>query len=489
MNQHKTEGRIGRHLHAASLTAAFIAVLVVLNVIVFALTEFYGWYVYVAPQYEHRAEGVAASYFENEKDKKVDVIFCMEEDDLRNDIVYNLVWQTACQYKEKYAFINIKNINIYLEPQEVNRFKEVYDSDGNKIGEQNITRDTVIFSSGDRFTVFRMSDFFFLTSEQRITAYNGEEFMASGIRYVLDDVRPIVYFTTGHGEQISSAYAQLFVCAGYEMRTIDLSREESVLDERASVLVCMNPLYDFEKAAEDSGLHTDIDRLEEFIRKGGTFQLFLDPYVRGLDNLSGLLHTYGLSMKNGTVLRADEKDAVSIDGYTLMPTYASGDAADRIEALVGEVSSSRLIAKEVSPLTLQEKNDKGFSVQPLLYAGNLSVPYENGKAVGEEGAYPFAALSSQKNGGSVALFSGMFMTAQDILQSDQRANRDFFYSLLEYTEEAKTPKGATTLVFESTLLENLTIAESNRYARILILWVPLAVTLVGAVLLLKRKRA
>ncbi|MBR6795294.1 MAG: hypothetical protein IKM52_04200, partial [Clostridia bacterium] len=67
--------------------------------------------------------------------------------------------------------------------------------------------------------------------------------------------------------------------------------------------------------------------------------------------------------------------------------------------------------------------------------------------------------------------------------------RDFFYSLLEYTEEAKTPTGATTLVFESTLLENLTIAESNRYARILILWVPLAVTLVGAVLLLKRKRA
>ena len=81
------------------------------------------------------------------------------------------------------------------------------------------------------------------------------------------------------------------------------------------------------------------------------------------------------------------------------------------------------------------------------------------------------------------------MTAQDILQSDQRANRDFFYSLLEYTEDASTPKGATTLVFQSTLLEDLTIAESNRYTRILVLWVPLAIVGCGTVIVLKRKRA
>lgn len=489
MNKEKTEGRVGRQMYAAALTAAFIAVLVVFNVIVLALTEFYGWYVYVAPQYKHQADGIAESYFENTENKQIDVIFCMEKEDLESDTVYNLVWQTACQYKERYSFVNIKNVNIYLDPQEVSRFRTVYDSDGNKVGEQTITRDTVIFSSGDRFTVFRMSDFFFLTSERMIDAYNGEEFMASGIRYVLDSSRPIVYFTTGHGEQISSAYAQLFVCAGYETRVIDLSQEEAELDERASVIVCMNPLYDFEKAAQDSGLRTDVDRLETFIEDGGSFYLFLDPYVRGLENLLEFMDGYGLEISEGRILRADTEDAVSIDGYTLMPTYASGEAANSIKTLVDSASSSRLIAKEVSPLVLNAENPRGFSVQPLLYAGSSSVPYEGSKAVGEAGKYPFAALSSQEDGGHIALFSGVFMTAQDILQSDQRANRDFFYSLLEYTEDASTPKGATTLVFQSTLLEDLTIAESNRYTRILVLWVPLAIVGCGTVIVLKRKRA
>ena len=489
MNKLKAEGRLARNLYATALTAVFVALLVVLNVIVFALTEFYGWYFYVTPQYKHEADGIAASYFDNADNQQVDIFFCMEKDDLEADTVYNLVWQTACQYEKKYSFINIENVNIYLDPQKVNRFKNVYDADGNQIGEQNITRDTVIFSSGDRFTVFRMSDFFFLQEDQRIDAYNGEEFMASGIRYVLDSSRPIVYFTTGHGEQISSAYAQLFVCAGYEMRVIDLSQEENVLDERAEIIVCMNPLYDFEKAAQDSGLHTDIDRLQEFIDNGGNFQLFLDPYVSGLDNLSAFISGYGLCVNQGVILRADDDDAVSLDGYTMMPTYASSVAATEIKALVSTSSSSRLIAREVSPLLLDDKNAQGFTVEALLCAGTASIPYQNGEAVGKADNHPFAALSSKKDGGQVALFSGVFMTAQDILQSDQRANRDFFYSLLEYTEDASTPKGATTLVFQSTLLEDLTIAESNRYARILILWVPLAVTLVGAVIIFKRKRA
>ena len=91
MNKIKTEGRLQRHLHAAALTAAFIAFLAVLNVIVFALTRFYGWYFYVAPQYKHHADGVAASYFENEADRQIDVIFCMEKEELEADTVYNLV--------------------------------------------------------------------------------------------------------------------------------------------------------------------------------------------------------------------------------------------------------------------------------------------------------------------------------------------------------------------------------------------------------------
>ena len=479
-----------RKAYSAALTALFLVAVIVVNAVVVILAEHYEWYFYVSPQYSHQANGISDDYFQNENNREVDIIFCMEKDDLENDPVYGLVWETAHQLRDMYSFINIENVNIYLNPEDVEGFKTIYDQDGNALGEQSITRSSVIFSTEDRFTVYQMSDFFFLSSEQVIEAYNGEEFMASGIRYVLDERQPIAYFTVGHGEQISAPYAQMFVCAGYEVRTIDLSKEEAELDERAEILICMSPLYDFEKAATDSMLRTDMEKLREFIDNGGSFHLFLDPYVGVLDNLSAFIADYGLSVGTG-VLRADDTDAVSVDGYTFMPTYASSDAASSIASLVREVTDSRLIAKEVAPLVLHEDNPQGATVQPLLCAGDASIPYDGEKPSGKEGAHSFAAIAeiNGENGGNIVLTSGIFMTAKDILQSDQRANRDYFYALMEYTEDAVTPKGATTLVFESTLLEDITIAEIHRYARILILWIPLLIVLVGTVIVIKRKRA
>ena len=490
MKMQKKQGRLERRAYGIVLTAVFVAAVVILNVLVMAFSDFYGWYFYVTPQYMHETGGMSDAFLENEDKQQVDIIFCMERDALEADTVYNLVLQTARQMEADYDFIRVvDNKNIYLDPQDFTRYQTVYDQDGNLIGKQTITKDSVIFDAGDNFTVFRMSDFFFLSSEQVIESYNGEEAMASGIRYVLDDTRPIAYFTQGHGEQLSSAYIQMFACAGYDVRMIDLSRDK--IDARATIIVCMNPLYDFEKAAAGSGLHTDMESLENFLLRGGSFYLFLDPYVKDLKNLSGLIASYGLSVDD-SILRVQAEDAVSIDGYAFMPSYAQSKAASVIASSVQEACSARPFAKDVAPLILNADNERGALLEPLLNAGNMATPYQSTEPSGAAGIYPFSALASaseESGGGKIFLMSGIFMTAQDILQSDQRANRDFFYSVMEYTEGKSTPRGATVLVFESMLLENLTVGESNRYTRILTLWLPLAVMTTGIFIVKKRKRA
>ncbi len=489
MTKWSAEGRRGFHLYSVAMTVLVLCLVVLLNMAVQALADHEGWYFYTKEQYSHEANGLPTDYFGNVGDRRVNVIFCMEEDELSKEVANNLVWQTARQMADRYTFIDIKNVNIYLNPEEVEPYRLPSNANGAQTEPQAITRESVIFASGDRHIVLSMSDFFFLDETRYIESYNGEETMASALTYVLNEERPIAAFTTGHGEQLSAAYAVMLSYVGYDVRTVDLTKEE--LDPKTELLVCMNPLYDFEKAAENSGLRTEMERVEEFLSRKGQFQLFRDPYVGKLPRLDALLRAWGLQVE-ASVLSAATANAVSPDGYTFMPDFADNAFASRVFSKVKSATDARLIAKDAGVITKVDIPTGAPStvVYSLLTAGANATPYELGEAVADGGEYMFAALSvrDQAEGGSVLLVNGVYLTAKDVLQSDNRANRDFFYALLAETAGKQTPLGATTMVFESTLLEGLTMAKANRYTRILVLWVPLAVSLTGAVVLLRRRR-
>lgn len=484
MKTKETQGRREFRLYSLVLTLAVLLAVVVFNVALGALAEAEGWYFYTAPQYAHEANGLPDNYFGDTQDKSVSILFCAEEEALTADSVSNLVWQTAAQFARKYTFINVKTVNIYLDPQEVEPYRPVYDAEGTLQEMKDISKESVIFVCGERHIVLSLSDFFFLDSQRYITAYNGEEAMAQGIRYVLHDVRPVAAFTVGHGETIAPAYASLLAYAGYDVRTVDLATEE--LHPLTEIVVCMQPLYDFEQAAEGSGLRTEMERIEDFLADGGSLQLFLDPYAGRLEKVDALLASFGLSAGEA-VLRADNQSAVSIDGYTFMPDFADNTLATAVKNKTDAATDARLVVKDAGVVTVGTPT-KDATVYPLLTAN--ATPYREGEPVGEEDNLCLAARAelSGENGGSVLLVNGIYLTAGDVLESDGRANRDFFYAYLEETEAQRSPLGATTLVFESTLLEDLTLGEANRYARILVLWFPLVLLLCGTVILVRRRR-
>ncbi len=480
------KSRLTRASYGGAITIFVILLALFANGIVYSLAEHYGWYFYAEPRYEHRAGNVDDAYLGHDEGEHVKIIFCEERENIEREVTYNLVYQTALQMKEKYSFVDIKHVNIYLDPNEVEPYRTVYSEDGEKTGTRSITKETVIFDSGERFIAMDLSDFYFLSSDRYIESYNGEEAMAGAMRYVLTETLPIAYLTVGHGEQLASGFVQMLSYAGYDVRVIDLSSE--TIDPRASLVVCMYPLYDFEKAAEGSGLVTDMEAITDFVERGGSFYCFLDPYVQKPARLCEFLASYGIETGD-TVLRADASDAVSTDGYSFMPHFADSETGNRLSAAVSRVTDARMLAREVAPLALSQSNAQGARVDEILVSGDGTQPTKGGESVGDVGRYPFAALSSREDGGSVFVMSGVYMTAQDLLRSDQRGNRDFFYALMQETGDIRAPLGATTLMMnDSVLLEGLTMGTAHFYTRILVLWLPIAVVAVGAFVLLRRKR-
>ena len=79
------------------------------------------------------------------------------------------------------------------------------------------------------------------------------------------------------------------------------------------------------------------------------------------------------------------------------------------------------------------------------------------------------------------------MTVSDALVTNGYSNKDFIYSLFDYLYGAQNmPYGCQSILYESSILENLTMSTANLYTAI-VLAVPTVIAICGAVVVIRRK--
>ena len=88
----------------------------------------------------------------------------------------------------------------------------------------------------------------------------------------------------------------------------------------------------------------------------------------------------------------------------------------------------------------------------------------------------------------VIVVPSIFICAQDMLMTDGYANRNFIYSVLEnlFGREGVPYGCKTTLFYTNGNLENLTMQTARIYTAI-IMTIPAALAIVGAVIVTRRK--
>jgi hypothetical protein len=307
---------------------------------------------------------------------------------------------------------------------------------------------------------------------------------------VLHDEHKVAYFTVSHSEQFDPTFASLLLSTGYYIKTVNL-REESVPSD-AGLVIISNPKNDFETSLEGSLVHTETERLREYIERGGNLYVSLDPFVKKLPVLEGVLADYGIKVSRsleGTDLADIVKDpvnAITTDGYTIVADIAEGnDLAGKISDTVSKYSEGRVIIRMVAALELSG------SAKPLLTSSGAAVCETAETVTRDDGNFTVAAYSetATASGKSAKIFvvPSLYLTVADSLVTNGYANKNFLFSLFEEYYGSITPTyGCNTVLYNTDTLENLSMSEAYIYTAAVAL-LPTALAVCGAVVLIKRK--
>ena len=476
-----------RRAASAAFIAAMLLVLVLVNVIINALAARYSWYLYTEEQYEHTIGDAANAVLGTAPEgETVRVIFCMAEDKMEADVVYALVLNTFRQLAERYDFIKIEFVNIYLHPEAVAPFRSRTTEAGETV-ESPISEQCVILVSGEDASKFRvelLQSFFILDGEQAITAYNGEEIAISAVAWVLSDSHPVAGFTMGHGENQSDllAFYTTLVASGYDIMLLDLNED---IPQGVELIVIANPQWDFLRG---SGVVSELDRLEAFLAGGGTLFVSLDPYAKApLNGLRGFLAERGLAATQDVI--HDSQNSITTDGYTLVTEFASSAFGTAIVDRLGKFSDARAIVREASVLELSSVG--GYTATPILLSSPSSQSYKNGELTSDAGSFPVLAVAeaplADGKSATVFLASSVYFLANDVMNSAIYANRDVVLASMEAASGNPAPVGCRVLSIDNSRLEDLTMGTARLYTLLVAVAVPLAVSAVGIYVIVRRK--
>ena len=546
----------GRKGIGNTLTVVIIIAVIMLNVLAYTVTNSFGLYLYSPKTYDFSLSGNTDELFKDaiKLGKKVTITFCYTEEKLKTHSTGSLVLETARKFEERYSdsgFINVRFVNLLTKLDEDGksaklerycnvvcqndadpdenitkicnksvRYADVeYDENDNPICTScrgkldldenvvyNFAQNSIIFETGtygessfsyrvltDRSTSVGFVDFYTLNSSGNVIAYNGEEVMASMISWVLQKEHPVAYFTQNHGETADVAFTNLLTCAGYYVEVINLRKMEIPKD--AGMLIISNPTSDFDRSSDDSNVRGELNKIEQYLEGGGKLYVALDPYVKELKNLEGMLDKWGISLsgeynENNVLVRdivRENSNAITPDGYTFIATHADNELAARIRDKVTTHGNDSILMSEVTRLKLDES--KG--ARPLLVSSTTSSTHAGGKETDSSGEYAVVAYSVREeqdgNKSTVFVIPTAYITASDALLSNSYSNKDFLYSTLEVLfESSSAPHGCNMVDYTTPILENLTMGRAKLYTAI-ILAIPTALAVVGVITIIRRK--
>ena len=496
------EAAEGRSLPSVTLTAAVIAMVIMLNVIMYALTSQFSLYLYSPNTDDLSLMGASDELFADaiEKNKKVSIKFCMAESDVSTHSTGSYVYRTAKALAEKHpTLIELEYINIITKQDSDGNYVDMSKYQKDMLGNETpIKKSSVIFESGKNYRVITdvystdgFSDFYTYDSSGNITSFNGEEFITAMVSWVLNDEHKMAYFTLGHSEVSSSSLTLLFACAGYYVNTINL-RDGEVPDD-AGVIVISNPKHDFEKAAEGSGVRTEIERLTTYLERGGNLYVTIDPYTSKLTVLESFLEEYGIATSFSTTdggfsvrsLVKDTTNSVTTDGYSVLSDFSDDESALKIKSNVEKHSKGSVVIRDVAALTLTG------DAKPLLVASTSAVCEAGGDVVDRQGGYAIAAYVTVKNDeapdANIVVIPSVYLTATDAIITKGYANKDFVYSVIdEFFGMDMLPYGCNEVYYNNQLLEGLTMGTA-RAIFIGLMVIPALIACAGAVIIIKRK--
>ncbi len=494
------------------LGLAVLICVVMLNVITGALCLRYDWmYLEMSSPAVYEISDACYGYIEKYvipeidrsrdegKDGYLKILLCDAGTENAKEDEFRYVYDSLNDLSDMFeGYIEIDRLNIWDQPS-LARSYDVTSSE-----------DVVCIFNGKHVTV-SIEDFYITETVDGATAavaYNGEKIIASSFMRVTQGDTPLCYLTVNHGELFEDyELLKLITEAGYYVDTIDLFADE--IPEDCDMLVTYNPQKDLAEKNEMSEI-SEVEKLEKYMSSGGKYMVFVssDTFSSGgFENLEGFLSSWGIEYMHGTTdegveacrIVRDDANSLTTDGYTVLADLAQNSITDKLSG-VHKLQNSFGSTTYMSVSGGFSNKGGGYissdgkrELFPLFLARNTAVAWADGKSVARASEEDFILMSLSKqdcdNGEKSYLLASASIgfASEDAMQSSVLGNSRTLTELLKYMGKENAPTSIVFKPFAQTEIQSLTSRDANMITVVLAAVPAVAVSLVGGVLLIRRK--
>jgi ABC-type uncharacterized transport system. len=467
---------------AIVFTVVFVAAVIALNVIFTSLAQTYMWYVDMTKSQLYTVSDEMRVIMDDlDPNTNIEFVFCAPFDQVEENLYQKQVLTLMQNLEKEYDFVKVSYIDIITNPSSAKPYKTTEAS--------TIKTTNIIITNGSDYRVHTIESFYtFAESDNRVFAFNGEYKIISAILQ-LQGEKLIAYFTTNHGEKVDqSALWSLFEEAGFDVRKIDLTKED--IDERAKIVIINGAKYDFWGVNNEVN---EIKKLDNFIDTYGSLMIFLDPDAQKMPELEELMYEWGIAFDRAII--KDLSSAVSVNGTTLVAEYPTEGLGASIHStlrtslenppmtIVNSARPMRILdhqhGKNVTNILTTSPNAVAYSVDDDSYIADgpfdLMVISAEMRYVNNEEMFTYVVAGGTSSFGDTAYLTG-----------GKYGNRDILHSIMKSLGKEKVPIGLDFKVYEDTSLE-ITTAQATQWTVIFSIIMPAIVAAAGVVIWARRR--
>ncbi len=504
MNRFQFDKKLRYGTVSFAFTAAFIAFVIMVNVLFSAFAAKHLWYIDMTPETLYTLSDECVDLLKDIK-SPVKIIFCDDKDVLEKTDNTRLVYNTALQLAERLDFIEVENVNVVRDRSAVTKYLTTATSE--------IKTTDVIIESGSEFRKVSLKAFYTF-SEMSATdpwAYNAESRFAATIIAVTRAESPICALLTGHGESSKdSALISLVYDAGYDVIALDLSKDE--IPEDCRLIICNNPTSDF-LSSFDGAKVSEIEKLDKFLDGSNSFMVFVSPQTPTLPNLEEYLYEWGIKFGRNdgyNCIVNDTANSLDTEGYKIVADYVKEENSlgQQVNAdLTNAGSAPKIVFEDVMPIYHADNYDSSGRYSSNGYSRQINdifVTSANAKvfansatvnAATEVDRIPLLTITTESTQLSNTLTEHSYVMAcgsinfagESQLQSNVLGNSRSLYSMLRIMQKEIVFIDLAKKPFATVNIESLTSSDATSYTLVLSIIPPALVFAAGIIIMIKRK--
>lgn len=391
--------------------------------------------------------------------------------------------ETLAASYERSGRVTVDTIDPITEPGRIRAYAE---------SGQSIAEGSVIVASADdaRSVVVGASELYAYQMKSdgsyTVTGLVAERKITGAIRNVTGGERRQVWFLTGHGEAGMDSCSQLVSRLkedNYGVGETSLLQDDAV--QSGDILLMLSPARDL--TGEEFAALTD------FLTHGGRLLLACDASLdmAALPNIAEIARQFSLSFADGMVVE-DEKSAAY---WMNSPLYLMPAVNRESEALGAMQEGQRVILPGARAVTGPEIPLSGCTYETLLFTSELAYlcPLSSDSIVRDSsmptGTQQLAVSVSRQTEDAEArlVLMGSLYTLVDNSLLHSTYNLDLTMRLMDYLAQRETRQNVPVRMLNDHSMPALTAQEVWRVAAV-VLALPVACVLLGAIVLIRRRK-